>query len=378
MASEALFAELAKALGQPSRASRAVTAAADIPFEAMKGYDTAAEFGDSIRKRKLAQQTLHDALGGQMPAGTEGFGNLTTETADALAKPITAFAALDKANKEGQAKTADFMSLDQATKSLKGIQGGDLSQEDSTFLGAFPSGQIPRLDFSQYASAKTSRDQANTRGEMADSLNFSREENLWKDLGDRANFLKQSGGPLGMAAKANLRGYRALDLLANDKITPQMMNLVNDDLKGIMVGGVTPVTGIDESKFKTLQAKWANLQTWFGNPTPQNTPAVAAELKNVISGLRQIDNAAVINNLNILEHQFAGTIKRHEGNKLRWQNIRTQTERALQKTGIQGDGGIAGNPNIEAAKQWLAANPDDPTAPAVRAKLQSMEGSSGF
>lgn len=339
MPSDALFLELAKALGQDSRPLRAVKAAAAIPLEAMKGYDTGATFADSIRKRRLEQTPLSQILGRPMPSGTEEYGNLTPETGGMLAKPFEAIAAIDKANREGRDKPADYLTHDQATKGLTGIQRGTLTPEDTAWLQSFPHDKIPRLDFSQYSSAKAGGESAAARSSNADTLNYSREENLWKDLGDRANFLKASGGPLGMAAKANLRGYRALDLLANDKISPQMMNLVNDDLKGIMVGGVTPVTGIDQSKFKTLQGEWANLQTWFGDPTPQDTPAIAAELKKVITGLRQIDNAAVTNNLNILEHQFSGTINRHQGNRLRWQNIRSQTERALQNTGIQDQGG---------------------------------------
>lgn len=105
-----LFLELAKALGQDSRPLRAVKAAAEIPLEAMKGYNTGAEFSDSIRKRKLEQMPLSEILG-QMPEGTEGYGNLTQEQFKPTSEILTGIAALRKANREPTQKPRNLQQV---------------------------------------------------------------------------------------------------------------------------------------------------------------------------------------------------------------------------------------------------------------------------
>jgi hypothetical protein len=93
-----LYLKLAEALSQPSKAYRAAQAGLDIPKQAIEGYKYGADFGDSLRKRKLAQSSLTEALGGRIPDGLEGFGDLSVEAAGDLAKPISAIADLQKAN----------------------------------------------------------------------------------------------------------------------------------------------------------------------------------------------------------------------------------------------------------------------------------------
>lgn len=106
MASEALFAELARALGQDSRGLRAVKAASEIPFQAMAGYDTGAKFGDSIRERALKRQTLSEALGNKPLE--EGIMNMTGEGGAAQNTNIDNIIALDKARKEAARATQLF------------------------------------------------------------------------------------------------------------------------------------------------------------------------------------------------------------------------------------------------------------------------------
>lgn len=101
-----LFLKLAEALGQDSRGLRAVKAGAQIPFQAMEGYETGAKFGDTIRQRKLNRQTLGEALGGQ-PLET-GIMNMTGEGGAAQNTNIDNLIALDKARKEVKRSTQLF------------------------------------------------------------------------------------------------------------------------------------------------------------------------------------------------------------------------------------------------------------------------------
>lgn len=99
-----LFLKLAEALGQDSRALRAVRAGAEIPFQAIAGYDAGAQFGDRIRQRKLNRQTLSDALGGQ-PLET-GIMNMTGEGGDAQNTNIDNLIALERSRKEAAIRDA--------------------------------------------------------------------------------------------------------------------------------------------------------------------------------------------------------------------------------------------------------------------------------
>jgi hypothetical protein len=103
-----LYLELAKALARPSKAYRATKAGLEIPEQAVEGYKYGADFGDSLRRRKLATSSLSEALGGNMPPGLEGFGNTSVEAAGELAKPIDAIASLKKALREQQEKPQKY------------------------------------------------------------------------------------------------------------------------------------------------------------------------------------------------------------------------------------------------------------------------------
>src|SRR6266571_682959 len=97
MASDALYLALAQALSQPSRAYRSAQAGLGIPGQALQGYLTGTEISDKLRQRKLAQQTLFEALGGNVPEGLGGFSRTPISTLTSLAPGITAAASLAKA-----------------------------------------------------------------------------------------------------------------------------------------------------------------------------------------------------------------------------------------------------------------------------------------
>jgi len=98
MANERLFELLAQALSQPSGAYKAATAALDIPNQALQGYLGGSDIADKLRQRKLAQQTLFQMLGPNLPQGTEGYGNLTQEQFEPVAKLLTGLGSIKRAN----------------------------------------------------------------------------------------------------------------------------------------------------------------------------------------------------------------------------------------------------------------------------------------
>lgn len=119
-----LFLKLAEALGQDSRPLRAVKAGAQIPFQAMEGYDTGAQFGDRIRQRKFKDSPV----GSYFESGTppDGFKKDI---------PVDAFAALAPFAKQDKSSVIQFVTPEQAT--AMGV--------DPKVINSFGGKPIPRL-----------------------------------------------------------------------------------------------------------------------------------------------------------------------------------------------------------------------------------------
>lgn len=90
MASDALYAELAKALSRPSKAYRAASAALDIPKHGLEGYEYGANFADKQQERKFNSQTLSEALGGQAPEDLQPYAHMRVKQAVSLAPLLKA------------------------------------------------------------------------------------------------------------------------------------------------------------------------------------------------------------------------------------------------------------------------------------------------
>lgn len=344
MASEALFAELAKALGQPSRASRAVTAAADVPLEAMKGYNTAAEFGDTIRKRKLGQQTLLEALGGQMPAGTEGYGSLTTEAAGTLAKPLEAIAAIDKANKEGRGKPEDFYDAAQTDAVASG---------DPTKLNVAFHGKTPRTAVAANTTARGVTGKNDFFGKRGGQIDLTQ---LPSELGPNT--------AAGAAYVVKVAARQGKSLVANPG-SAQRISLGSGDIARAVLRAAPQLDALRGASFaENLMTRWSSLtQKLTADPDGTDAPKIRKEMYDILDDLDKSATPFIANHLANFD-ELLGTLspamrKRELGDTL--------PDIPFNAGGPAG----AGNPEIEAAKQWLAANPNDPTAPAVRAKLQS-------
>ena len=84
MSSDLLYEKLAEALSQPSHAYRAAQAGLGIPQQALEGYLSGSDIADKLRQRKLAQQTLSEALGGNVPDRVRPYGSLGLSTVEKL------------------------------------------------------------------------------------------------------------------------------------------------------------------------------------------------------------------------------------------------------------------------------------------------------
>lgn len=80
MASDALFLALAQAKARKDPWARAADAAGTAGEGVIGGYAQGVQLADAIRKKKLAEQTLSAALGGQVPEPLKGYENIPIET----------------------------------------------------------------------------------------------------------------------------------------------------------------------------------------------------------------------------------------------------------------------------------------------------------
>lgn len=128
------------------------------------------------------------------------------------------------------------------------------------------------------------------------------------------------GSLIGQAAFGNARADRALETLADPKISPQQIKATINDYAGIMQGGVPHADSIRSMGFGTLLDDFANLKTYIeSKPQEANQPEVVAKLKSMISDIKKVDNQIIENNLDTFEATNAGYIER---NPHKWQKIR--------------------------------------------------------
>lgn len=283
-----LYDKLAEAYGRPSGAYRAATAALDVPNQGLEGYLKGTEIGDKLKARKLQGQTLAEALGGNIPAGLEGFGNTTIGAATALEKPITAIAALDKARRESMPDMKDYLTPDQA----KAYGASD------SVINSFNGRPIPR----QVVAGDVSNKQ---RSRIAGSLETRNELNISNAINKNVNALTGTGA-LGQSGKNNLRISRIKPLLEKmGPLTPQELERVNTDIDGVITGGV-PLRSTEEGqKISTIASQIALLKQQFGNrPETFNDADFRRRMIPLVNGLIEADNEVQGKALNMVKANF--------------------------------------------------------------------------
>lgn len=124
-----LYSELAKALSRPSKAYRATEQGLGIPNSAMEGYMAGSEYGDKLQSIKFGNQTLDQALGGDVPDSVSKYRNLSVKQFKPTAELLTGVGAIEKAN-----PYEAVMSQDDALKLGKVPKGTKIVKPDGTHI----------------------------------------------------------------------------------------------------------------------------------------------------------------------------------------------------------------------------------------------------
>lgn len=99
-----LYEELAKALAQPSRAFRAAKEGLGIPKAGIEGYMHGAESAEKLNEMKFNNQTLAEALGGNVPDSVSEYRDLKVRQFKPTAELLTGVSAYEKAEKSNEKK----------------------------------------------------------------------------------------------------------------------------------------------------------------------------------------------------------------------------------------------------------------------------------
>lgn len=140
------------------------------------------------------------------------------------------------------------------------------------------------------------------------------DERQWVKLGQEANLQEASSRkPLGVAVLNNMKAGRGMKLIMDPtrQYTPQDESLITTDLTSIMKGGSPDEELLRQQQYGSYYKSGIQLlQKITGNPQSLNDPDIKAHLRDVIQGIREIDNEAIKNHFDALESQYMDAIKR--------------------------------------------------------------------
>lgn len=149
------------------------------------------------------------------------------------------------------------------------------------------------------------------------------DEQWWTTAEKEFNPLNARRGTLlGQAALGNSRADRALIELNKNPttISPQLKSLIQIDLAGIMQGGSPHESAMRAAGYDTLFEDFARLkQKITGTPSKAEIPGIIAELKSVISTIKEVDNKIIEDNMNIFEVSNKERLDRYPD---KWNNLR--------------------------------------------------------
>lgn len=147
MASD-LFSKYADALSQPSKGYRALEAALGGVEKGISGFERGSDFAEKLRKRKIQQQTLSEALGGRELPGFEAFSKTPVEQIQPIA-PLAAFKTreglsdLEKENlrdqRQERALDAAAARQERALAAMAKRQGASEDSRDRSAVGSLRS-----------------------------------------------------------------------------------------------------------------------------------------------------------------------------------------------------------------------------------------------
>lgn len=279
-----LYDELAKAYAQPSRAFRDVSAALQIPEQGLAGYKSGLDYADEINSRKLKNQTLSQALGGNVPDRIAQYGNLRVPVVKDLG-------GLDAIAKITENPVDEGKFLDTAQAKQFGLP--------DEFIATFKGRPIRREIAQGYMSNKA-------RSEIAGSLQKRTETGVANAINKNVNSLTSGTGALATAGKNNLRIARVKSLLERPTaLTPQEMELVTTDLAGVVQGGVPLKDTVEGQAIGTVAAKFADMmKNVSNNPQTFNDMGFRKRIIQLANEMIDADNLTQSKALNVMKATY--------------------------------------------------------------------------
>lgn len=232
MASDYLYAELAKALSRPSKAYRAAKAAIDIPALALEGYAQGAHLEDFLHKKKIGRRSLEETLGG-VPAGYEDFANAPMETIKPMA-PLAVFGPKSQSSPRQPTSLDGYLTQlvlmgkvspeDAFKMKNKGmlLRGGYEEEPDGT-LRVVPGGKPAREIEEADAKKRATREETlNTSKLMQEEISLAKDRSKFRTTGIPGTVLKFIPGTDSRSLRENLKTIAAN--ISFDKIQNMRQN----------------------------------------------------------------------------------------------------------------------------------------------------------
>ncbi len=142
-----------------------------------------------------------------------------------------------------------------------------------------------------------------------------RDEQFWErqkvSAGKDLNVSRASSrSPLGVAVTNNQKARRALKLLeGKGTFTPQDQSLITTDLTAMMKGGSPDEELLRQQQYPSYYASGINLlQKITAKPQNLNDPEIKAHLKEVITGIVNVDDNVIKDHIDSTENQYADLI----------------------------------------------------------------------
>jgi hypothetical protein len=160
----------------------------------------------------------------------------------------------------------------------------------------------------------------------------------------------------------------------NFKNTPQFLADINLEYTTLLTGRNNFAEGTAErTAYDNAATKWGNIVQQISSGTVDvRNPEVLSQIEGQINGLYGDWKKAIDDRASILQRGYKHNPEAEASQKKAIQDII-----GMYGTGSKSPGAHT-QPNIppedQAALEWLAANPNDPDAPAVKAKLEKTYG----
>lgn len=301
-------------------------AGAQIVSEGFEQYDKNKSYRDRLaqqsqaiaaQKEQLAYERSKDA--GLSPSELDDFkkNNILPSRMGAKAQVL---------GMEGQEKIASSVAKVQNDFNTKNPKVNDIDRKnyEIAYGRKMPDGMdtwsaAQQKEVSELAKQKQKPAGPTGNGSLKDQQFW---EKAWVDTGKDMDLQKASSRtPLGMAVTNNMKQSRGVALLdSKNTYTPQDESLITSDLTAIMKGGSPDEELLRSQQYGSYYKDGVNLlQRITGNPQMLNDPKVKAHLRDVMQGIKKIDNDAIENHIASVELTRADVIKRRPQD---WQKLK--------------------------------------------------------